>query len=1102
MSILGKVDKMSPEEMMDMAAELKTAASERLKQSRNEEIGKSVEVVISGLKKIKSDLEARFDKLNNVIQTKVESISDGEDGKPGRDGKNGKDGRMGVDGAPGLAGTNGQDGEDGEDGVSVVNAFVDFDGGLTIVLSDGREINAGEVIPMDVAEKIKVITNGGGTSQSVLDSIASLQSQINALIPSQTGNSGKFLTTNGTATSWATVSGGGGTVTSVAATVPTFLSVTGSPITTTGTLAISLSGTALPVANGGTGVTTSTGTTNVVLSNSPTLVTPALGTPSSATLTNATGLPISTGVSGLGAGVATFLATPSSANLASVVTDETGSGSLVFATSPTLVTPALGTPTSGTLTNCTFPTLNQNTTGTAAGLSTTLAVASGGTGLTTTPANGALDIGNGTNFTRTTLTAGSGVSITNSAGGISIAATGSGGSVTSVAATVPTFLSVAGSPITTSGTLAISLSGTALPVLNGGTGVTTSTGTGNVVLSTSPTLVTPALGTPSSGTLTNATGLPISTGVSGLGTNVATFLATPSSANLASAVTDETGTGSLVFATSPTLVTPILGTPTSGTLTNCTFPTLNQNTTGTASNVTGLVAVANGGTGTATPAIVAGTNVTVSGTWPNQTINSTASGTGTVTSVAATVPAFLSITGSPVTTSGTLAISLSGTALPVVNGGTGVTTSTGSGNNVLSTSPTLVTPLLGTPTSGTLTSCTGLPLTTGVTGNLPVTNLNSGTSASATTFWRGDGSWATPAGGGGSTLTISNKTAAYTVVAGDNGAVINCTSGTFTVSLTAAATLASGFNVRIINTGTGTITIDPSGAETLDANTTWKLSKGQGLQILCDGTNFQTIAIRTSGQAANTVSLGNNSGGTPSVAVTAGAVSLGGSYAYGDDSFAAVISDNTVTYGVSDANGIAIGALAKANFRGIAIGQTATASGASSSIAIGRGCIASNQFSYAIGMEAKSLTKGKLAFASFAQNGNYQTGTVVLRTETADATATRLNFEGSTAYANADITLPDNSAYTFTGTIVARQSAADGTAAAAWKIEGLIRREANAGTTTLVASTVTAISNVPGWVIALSADTTNGGMAVTATGAAATNIRWVATINTSEVINP
>lgn len=76
---------------------------------------------------------------------------------------------------------------------------------------------------------------------------------------------------------------------------------------------------------------------------------------------------------------------------------------------------------------------------------------------------------------------------------------------------------------------------------------------------TSPTFTTPALGTPSSGTLTSCTGLPISTGVSGLGTGVATFLATPSSANLASAVTDETGTGALVFANSPTLVTPTLG---------------------------------------------------------------------------------------------------------------------------------------------------------------------------------------------------------------------------------------------------------------------------------------------------------------------------------------------------------------------------------------------------------------------------------------------------------------------------------------------------------------------------------------------------------------
>jgi hypothetical protein len=77
---------------------------------------------------------------------------------------------------------------------------------------------------------------------------------------------------------------------------------------------------------------------------SPTLTTPVLGTPASGTLTNCTGLPVSTGISGLGSGVATWLATPSSANLASVVTDETGSGALVFGTSPTLTTPAMSAP--------------------------------------------------------------------------------------------------------------------------------------------------------------------------------------------------------------------------------------------------------------------------------------------------------------------------------------------------------------------------------------------------------------------------------------------------------------------------------------------------------------------------------------------------------------------------------------------------------------------------------------------------------------------------------------------------------------------------------------------------------------------------------------
>jgi len=478
-------------------------------------------------------------------------------------------------------------------------------------------------------------------------------------------------------------------------------------------------------------------------------------------------------------------------------------------------------------------------------------------------------------------------------------------------------------------------------------------------------------------------------------------------------------------------------------------------------------------------------------------------------------------------------------------------------------------------------------------------HLNTSTATSGQVLgWTGtDYDWVDQSGGGGGgALTISNKTAAYTIVAGDLGKIIRCTSGTFTVSLTAAATLGSGFNCWIWNTGstTNAITIDPSGAETIDGNTTRVLRAGEGTQIICDGTNWQTgnkktmrgyaenqstainrptasgsgsIAIgaqntasadyavtlgafgtssgvesfstsRCTASSTRATAIGQNSSSEGSQAVTgSGAMALGGSYASGTDSFAAAVANNTSSYGATGANSVSIGRLAKASGgNSLALGSNSIAT-ASSSLAIG-GAVASTQYATAIGygFNGASATAsgdgslalagangasgagsvaigraattsgiyGKYAFSSSGLIGNIgdsQTGVLVLRKATTDATATSLvsNDSSNSAGAANQIILPNNSAYAFTGIVVARQKASNGTASAAWKVEGLIRREANAASTTLVFSLVTAISNVPLWTLALSADTTNGGLAVTATGAAATNIRWVATIQTSEV---
>ena len=138
-------------------------------------------LVVEAIKKIKESLEARFDELNGIVDVKVRDITSGKDGLQGPKGDQGDRGFDGVNGKDGYNGKDGIDGVDGKDGVGVQDAYIDFDGSLIIKLTDGRELNVGEVVPMDVAEKIKVIGNGGGTSQSVLDSLTSLQNQINTL---------------------------------------------------------------------------------------------------------------------------------------------------------------------------------------------------------------------------------------------------------------------------------------------------------------------------------------------------------------------------------------------------------------------------------------------------------------------------------------------------------------------------------------------------------------------------------------------------------------------------------------------------------------------------------------------------------------------------------------------------------------------------------------------------------------------------------------------------------------------------------------------------------------------------------------------------------
>ncbi len=349
-------------------------------------------------------------------------------------------------------------------------------------------------------------------------------------------------------------------------------------------------------------------------------------------------------------------------------------------------------------------------------LSGVLTEPNGGTG-ETTYANGQLLIGNASGgLTKATLIEGANITITNGDGTITIAAAGGGGgsgTVTSVGGTGTVNGITLTGTVTTSGNLTLGgaltgvslttqVSGT-LPVANGGTGATTLTAFG--VLYGNGTSAIGATSVGSSGQVLTSNGAgvaPTFQSVAGTGDVVGPASATADVPALFSGTTGKllknstpTGTGNPVMQTSPSLTTPNIGTPSAGVLTNCTGLPAAGGGTGQSTYAVGDILQASASTTLSKLAAVATGNVLISG---GITTVSSWGKVGLTTHVSGVLP---------VANGGTNASSASITAFNNITGFTAAgATGTTSTNLVFSTSPTLVTPILGTPTSGTLSNCT------------------------------------------------------------------------------------------------------------------------------------------------------------------------------------------------------------------------------------------------------------------------------------------------------------------------------------------------------------------------------------------------------------